>query len=215
MPKKALLLGATGLTGGLLLHQLLESPLYSSVCVYVRKPLDMSHPKLTQQVIHFDTIHTAVEADDVFCGLGTTIRIAKTKAAFENVDLHYPVKIAKLQKEAGSSQFLVVSAMGADSGSSIFYSRTKGRMEAELKKLQYTSLWIFRPSFITGNRKENRPAEKIGIAIAKWLNPFMIGPLRHYGAVKASAIAASMLHHASENLPGIHCVLSGDIKKME
>ena len=215
MPKKALLLGATGLTGGILLGQLLESPLYSSVIIYVRKSIERSHPKLTQLLVDFETIDTAVEADDVFCCLGTTIKIAGTKAAFEKVDLHYPVKIATLQRAAGSKQLLVISAMGADSKSSIFYSRTKGLMEAALQKIGYPSLSIFRPSFITGNRKEKRMGEQIGLAIAKLINPIMVGPLRNYSAVKAAAIVDCMIHHATESQPGVHIILSGAIKAFE
>lgn len=209
--RTALLLGATGLTGDLLLQLLLQSVQYKKVIIYVRKPTNQIHPKLVEQIIHYETIDTAVEADDVFCCLGTTIKIAKTKEAFEKVDLHYPLKIAALQQKAGSTQFLVVSAMGASATSSIFYSRTKGLMEKGLTELGFESLYIFRPSFILGDRKEERMGEKIGIAISKLIAPLMIGPLKNYQPVEASAIAASMIKHALSNQKGNQVILSGKI----
>ncbi|MDP1844432.1 MAG: semialdehyde dehydrogenase [Sediminibacterium sp.] len=209
--RTALLLGATGLTGSLLLNLLLQSEDYKKVIIYVRKSTNQIHPKLVEQIIYYDTIETAVEADDVFCCLGTTIKIAKTKEAFEKVDLHYPLKIAALQHKAGSTQFLVVSAMGASASSSIFYSKTKGLMEAGLEAIGFESLYIFRPSFIMGNRKEERTGEKIGIAISKWIASLMVGPLKNYQPVEASAIAASMIAHALSNQKGNQLILSGKI----
>jgi len=209
--RTALLLGATGLTGSLLLNLLLQSEQYNKVIIYVRKPTNQIHPKLVEQIINYDTIETTVEADDVFCCLGTTIKIAKTKEAFEKVDLHYPLKIASLQHKAGSTQFLVVSAMGASATSSIFYSKTKGLMEAGLEAIGFESLFIFRPSFIMGTRKEERMGEKIGIAISKLIAPLMMGPLKNYQPVEASAIAVSMIAHALSNQKGNQIILSGKI----
>lgn len=200
--RSALLLGATGLTGGLLLDLLLATPEYAKVIIYVRKPTYLNHPKLMEQIVNYETINNAVVADDVFCCLGTTIKIAKTKEAFEKVDLHYPLKIAALQHKAGSKQFLVVSAMGASATSSIFYSRTKGLMEEGLTKIGFESLYIFRPSFIVGYRKEERIGEKIGIVIFKILSPLMIGPLKIYRPIKAANIALNMIKYALKNEKG-------------
>jgi len=213
--RTALLLGATGLTGNLLLNLLLQSPNYQKVTIYVRKSINLTHPKLIEQIIDFETIDTSVNAEDIFCCLGTTIKIAKTKEAFEKVDLHYPIKIAQLQKNAGSKQFLVVSAMGANVNSSIFYSKTKGLMETGLQKIGFDSLHILRPSFIDGERKEKRLGEKIGLILFSIVEPLLVGPLRNYTSVKASAIAACMLQKAIENNTGTFTILSGDIKKWE
>ncbi len=213
--RSALIIGASGLTGGLLVNQLLANEHYATVTIYVRKSLQINHPKLKELIINFETINTSVNADDVFCCLGTTIKIAKSKEAFEKVDLHYPIKIAQLQKNAGSKQFLVVSSMGANANSAIFYSRTKGLMEEGLQKIGFDSLYILRPSFIEGERKENRLGEKIGLILFSIIAPLLIGPLRNYAAVKASAIAACMVHKATENNKGIFTILSGEIKKWE
>jgi uncharacterized protein YbjT (DUF2867 family) len=205
--RTALLIGATGLTGGLLLDLLLAADEYSKVFIYVRKSIQKQHPKLVEQIINYDTIDTAVEADDVYCCLGTTIKIAKTKEAFEKVDLHYPLKIGALQKRAGSKQFLVVSAMGANAKSAIFYSRTKGLMEEGLTKIGFESLYIFRPSFIVGDRKVERIGEKIGIIVFKVLSPLMIGGLRNYRPVKAADIAVNKLKYALKNEKGKQVIL--------
>lgn len=111
--KSALLIGASGLTGGHLLNQLLDSTEYHTVYIYSRRSLGVQHSKLKEIIIDFETYNGTVEADIVFCCLGTTIKVAKTKEAFKKVDLDYPVKFAQLQFNAGSKRFLVISAMGA------------------------------------------------------------------------------------------------------
>lgn len=213
--KSALLLGATGLTGSHLLNMLLDSKQYHSVIIYIRKPVNIHHPKLEERLIDYDTWQEAVKADDVFCCLGTTIKKAKTREAFKKVDLEYPVKIAQLQYKAGSKKFLAVSAMGADSHSAIFYSQVKGEMETLLQQIGYGSLFIFRPSFITGDRKEKRAGESIGIGLSKLISPLLIGPLRKYKPVSAYAIAKAMLHGAQTETRGTQILLSDEIKKFE
>jgi uncharacterized protein YbjT (DUF2867 family) len=213
--KTALLVGATGLTGNLLLELLLNNNDYQKVIVYTRRIIEISHPKLEQRVIDFNTLNTSVQADDLYCCLGTTIKQAGSKPAFEKVDYEYPLKIAKLQQQAGSKKFLLISAMGADANSMIFYSRIKGKLENELQQLGYESLYIFRPSFITGNRKEKRTGEYIGLIFMSIINPLLIGPLKKYKAVSALAIAKAMMHFASLIPTGNQIILSDEIKKFE
>ena len=198
MPQNsALVLGASGLTGSHLLNLLLESADYHTVYVYSRRSLGIQHPKLKELVIDFDTYEGTVEADIVFCCLGTTIKIAKTKKAFIKVDQHYPVKFAQLQFQAGTKRFLVISAMGAASDSLFFYSRVKAEMEKLLGNIGYPKLLIFRPALITGDRKEHRAGEKMAAGINAILNYVLIGPLRKYQSVSAKAIAKAMLFYAS------------------
>lgn len=213
--KSALLLGATGLTGGCLLDLLLQSDKYGTVYIYVRKPTGIVHTKLREMIIDYDTITEAVEAEDVFCCLGTTIKKAKTQEAFKKVDLIYPVSIAEIQFKAGSKRYMVVSAMGASASSSIFYSRVKGEMESQLLQIGYSCLGIFRPSFITGNRTEKRMGESMGIILFSLISPLLIGPLRKYRSVPASAIAKAMLHLANSGKTGTNILLSDQIKAFE
>ncbi len=214
-PKTALILGASGLTGQHLLELLLNDPLYAQITIYVRKPAHISHPKLVQQIIDFEKLNTAVDVTDIFCCLGTTIKNAGSQDAFRQVDLIYPQKIAALQLAAGSQRFLVISAVGADVNSSIFYSRTKGQLEAALTALGYPCLCIFRPSFIMGDRAERRVGETIGIFIAKLISPILVGPFKKYKPVAALALAKSMQDAAHHSLNGTHIIPSDKIKSFE
>ena len=217
MPQKsALLLGATGLTGGHLLNLLLESEDYHTVYIYSRRPIGIQDPKLKEIIIDFDKYAGTVDADIVFCCLGTTIKVAKTKEAFKKVDLEYPVKFAQLQFNAGSKRFLVISAMGAAEDSLFFYSRVKAEMEKLLGNIGYPKLLIFRPALITGERKEHRSGEKIAAGINKILNYILIGPLRKYQSVSAKAIAKAMISYASNPQVFGKVVISSDrIKDFE
>ena len=213
--RKALVLGASGLTGSYLLEILLESELYSQVTVYVRRPLGRSHPKLVEQLINFATIESWTEADDVYCCLGATIKTVKTREAFTLIDLYAPLHIAKLQLSAGSKRFLVISAAGANPKSSVFYNKTKGRLEEALKQLNYSSIYIFQPSFILGPRKETRWLEELGIFFALKAIPIMKGRFKKYIPVHAKAIARSMAYFASHSKTGIHIIPSHIIKQWE
>ena len=202
MNKVALIAGSSGLTGGFLLKILLEAPEYREVIAYVRKRTGIQHPKLREVVMDWEKLDAPVPADDVFCCLGTTIKKAGSQEAFRRVDYEYPLHLAELQLEGGSQQFLLVSAIGADASSSIFYSRVKGELEDALKKLGYKSLHIFQPSFIAGPRKEKRVGERIGLAIFSFISPLFIGPLKKYAPIPAEHIARAMYRSAQKNIVG-------------
>lgn len=208
--RTALVLGASGLTGQNLLNLLLDDPMYTRITIYVRKLLTNNHPKLEQRIVNYDGLGAAVDAQDVFCCLGTTIKKAGSQQAFRLVDLVYPQRVAELQLRAGSKRFLVISAVGAHANSSIFYSRTKGQMEKALMMLGYPCLCIFRPSFILGERSERRTAEKIGMGISKLLSPLLIGPLKKYQAVTALGLAKSMQDAAHRFSEGVHIISSNE-----
>jgi uncharacterized protein YbjT (DUF2867 family) len=202
MNKVALIAGSSGLTGGFLLEMLLAAPEYREVIAYVRKRSGLEHPKLREVVMDWDQLDAPVPADDVFCCLGTTIKKAGSQEAFRKVDYDYPLHLAELQLQGGSQQFLLVSAIGADAQSSIFYSRVKGELEEALQKTGYKCLQIFRPSFIAGHRKESRPGERIGLAIFTFLSPLFIGPLKKYAPIPAEHIARAMYRAAQKNNAG-------------
>jgi uncharacterized protein YbjT (DUF2867 family) len=213
--RTALIVGASGLTGKELLQVLLADPLYQLVIIYVRKHLEISHPKLQQQVVDYEKLATAIEADDVFCCLGTTIKKAGSQQAFRQVDLVYPQKVAELQRNAGSKRFLLISAVGADEQSSIFYSKTKGQVEKAISILAYPCTCIFRPSLIMGERSERRVGEKIAMMLTQVIAPLLIGPLKKYQPVSALAIAKAMQDAAHQYSNGIHLIPSDEIKKFD
>ena len=212
--KTALIVGATGLIGNLLTHRLVDSPIYSSVKVFVRKPLTWQHPRI--QEVQFDFDHPnglLTQADDVFCCLGTTMKKAGSKEAFQKVDYQYPMNIARLSLANGSRQFAIVTSMGADTESSFFYNRVKGEVERDLAALNFPTLLIFRPSLLLGNRSssgENRLGERIAEGAMRLFSPLI--PAK-YKAVEADKVADAMLTTTQQGLTGKHVFESDALQK--
>lgn len=203
----ALIIGASGLVGSYCLRKLLATPYYGKVIALTRRALDVAHAKLDQHIVDFDNLSKfsqLIKADDVFCTLGTTIRKAGSKEAFEKVDYTYPCEVARLAVANGAKQFLIVTAIGANERSSVFYNRVKGKVEHAIKVLPYQSIHIFQPSFLLGERTEKRPSEKVGILLARALSPFLVNGLRKYRGIEASAVASAMVSVALKQKPGIH-----------
>ncbi|MDQ1087384.1 MULTISPECIES: oxidoreductase [unclassified Siphonobacter] len=215
--KTALLIGASGLVGNYLVFKLLQSDRYEKVITLVRRPMHLKHPKLDERVVDFDQLSSedVAGADDVFCCLGTTIKQAGSKEAFRKVDLIYPVKIGKLALEAGAKQYLLVSSIGANAQSSIFYSKTKGEVEAQIAALGYPNYTIFRPSMLLGKRKQFRLGEELGKVVDLVLSPItlLVPPLRKYKGIQASKVASAMLDIASQEVPGQHIIESNDLQR--
>ncbi len=216
--RRALLLGATGLVGRFTLQYLLESPHYQEIIALTRRKLEINNPKLSVKVIDFNNLDRNSEyfaVDDVFCCLGTTIKTAGSKAAFRLVDHTYPVEIARLCKEKGAGTFSVISAVGANADSKIFYNRIKGEMEQALRQLSFDGLLIYRPSLLVGKRKEVRFGEKVAIIIATIFSPFFLRSLRKYQPIHAESVAAAMVSNATNNPVAVSIYESDQIKKIE
>ena len=195
--KTALLTGATGLVGKQVLQNLLNSDVYKEVKILTRKATGIQHKKLTEIFFDFDNPDASlVKADDIFCCLGTTIKKAGSEEAFRKVDFLYPVQVGRAGKLNGSGQYLIVTSMGADSKSMIFYNRVKGEVEKELTDLQFNTLHILRPSLLLGDRGETRLGEKIGEVLSRIANPIMVGPLKKYAAIEAVKVANAMVNFA-------------------
>ncbi len=217
MARTALLLGATGLVGGELLTLLLADADYRQVTVLVRRNLSQSHPKLVQRVVDFRDLAKAADAfkvDDVFCCLGTTIKKAGSQQAFREVDYTYPLESAKLAVQQGAGQYLLITALGANAKSSVFYSRVKGEVEEAIGKLPLKSLHIFRPSLLLGDRQESRTGEKIAVALMKPLGFLLAGPLKKYRGIEARTVAQAMLRTAKRNTTGHQAYDSDAIQEM-
>lgn len=193
--KNALVLGASGLVGHDLTKILIDSTEYNEITLLVRKKLAMNSEKIHQEIVDFNNLenyHSFFNVDSVFCCLGTTIKIAKTKENFMMVDLEYPVRSAQITKEFGKGRFFVISAMGSDEKSKIFYNSVKGILEGKLKELDLNSLHIFRPSILMGDRKEFRLGESITLALCKVLPFVFIGGLKKYKPTKTKDLALAM-----------------------
>ncbi|MEW5733785.1 MAG: NAD-dependent epimerase/dehydratase family protein [Thermodesulfobacteriota bacterium] len=200
----ALVLGGTGLVGGLLVRRLLEEGRYRKVMLPVRRPVSgFNDPALDVRVLDFDRMgerRDAFEADHVFIALGTTMNKAGSKEAFYKVDYGYALEAARLCRENGAQKLVVISAGGAGKKSLIFYSRVKGELEEALSQLGYPSLAILRPSLILGDREEDRPGEEMAKSLSQRLS-FLIP--KRYKAIQAETIARAMAALASRDLPGM------------
>lgn len=208
--KTAVIIGSSGLVGSHLCDQLLDSPHYSRVILFNRRPTEIKHSKLEEKIIDFDKPDLkGLTADDVFCAIGTTIKKAGSKEAQHKIDCEYPSRLAAILKEQGAKQFLLVSSIGANAASANFYLRTKGELENNIKALGFETSIIIRPSFILGQRKEFRLGEKIGIVLMRILSPLMLGSLKKYRGVNAEAIASKLLVCANSGLSK-HLVVESD-----
>jgi uncharacterized protein YbjT (DUF2867 family) len=196
MKGTAIIAGATGLIGRALLQHLLHHSEFNRVIILVRRMTGVKHAKLTELVIEFDHLDAVGEYFKdavVFCALGTTIKAAKTKEAFRKVDYEYPLQLGKLAKKYEALQFHIVTAMGADANSSIFYSRVKGEVEEAIKELGLLSLHIYHPSILLGRRNEFRLGERIAMILMKSISLAMKGKLSKYKGVEANKVAAGMV----------------------
>lgn len=212
--RTALLAGGTGLTGGHLLSLLLADSRYTRVHALVRKSGLPSHPRLQETVLDYDHPTALSAIDDVFCCLGTTIKKAGSQAAFRKVDFDYVVNLAHLARKSGAKRFLVISSLGANAHSSVFYSRIKGEMENALRDIGFEELHIFQPSLLLGNRHESRLAERAGVAASGVIAPFMFGPMRKYRPVEAQTVATAMLKAAWANRRGNNVYASDRIVEL-
>ena len=201
--RQALLAGATGLVGGHVLTRLLAHPSYSRVEVLVRRELPIHDPKLVQHIVDFERLEAVpgTAAEDVFCCLGTTIGKAGSQQAFRRVDHDFALALANLAKAAGAQQFLMVSSLGADSKSSVFYSRVKGETEHDVVMTGLPKVVFMRPSLLIGERQERRTGEIVGALVGRVIGPLLVGSLRKYRPISADDVAAAMLYAANHDVP--------------
>jgi len=213
--KTALIAGASGLVGSELLKQLTNEPYYSKIHILVRKEMELNSDKVIQHTINFDELdkfELNQKIDHVFCILGTTIKKAKTKENFKKIDYDYVLALGKKANEWKAEKFLLVSSLGANAKSAIFYNRTKGEIENALKQLELPHLFIFRPSLLLGNRKEQRTGEKTAINVYKVIAPLFFGPFKKYKGIEASQVAIGMMDTALQNTDHLKILESDEIQ---
>jgi uncharacterized protein YbjT (DUF2867 family) len=200
-PVSVLLVGATGLVGQQALRRLLADPAVGEVKALVRRDLTVAQllgkdgpeqvglNKLRVCVANFDRLEAHADwfnVDWVFCALGTTIKRAGSRAAFRQVDFDYPMQIAQLARAQGARRFMLVSALGANAKSRVFYSRVKGELEEAIKAMGYEHVSVAQPSILDGERGEFRPGERIALKLG-FLMP------ERYKPVGAWRVAARLI----------------------
>jgi uncharacterized protein YbjT (DUF2867 family) len=206
-PRIALVAGATGLVGSLLLEHLLDAPDYARVYALTRRPLGREHPRLANRTVVFARLGEQLKgltAHDAFCAIGTTIAEAGSQEAFRAVDVDAVLHFARAARAAQVTRFVVVSSVGASSGSKKFYLRTKGEMEEAVCDLGFPAVDILQPSLLLGPRRQLRPLEITGRIFAPLLNPLLTGTREAYRAIPADVVARAMLGVARRGARGIH-----------
>lgn len=215
--KSAILLGANGFVGSYLLQALLNNDDYEKVTVVVRKNLTIQHTKLTTLIGDFTSIENLKEkirADEIFLLLGTTVKQTPDKLEYYKIDHDYPVLAAKIAKDNGATSVFVVTAIGANSNSSIFYNSVKGDVERDIRRLNFEHTHIFQPSMIMGNRKEKRPSEKVFIGIFKLINFLLIGKLNKFRGMKGENIALAINNSAQKQSQKVKIYQWNEINKL-
>jgi uncharacterized protein YbjT (DUF2867 family) len=211
----AALIGGTGLTGSFLARKLLADPAIAEVISVSRKPLKITDARLTEVLIsdlaELQSVEAKIRGELYFCCLGTTIKAAGSKENFEKVDHDAVVAFAAIAKAHGAKSFTLVSAMGANAESSIFYNRVKGRTEDDVKALGLRSLIIFRPAFLAGPRLEFRFGEKIATAALVPLSKVLPTRIGKSLITEVEALAARMLAEGKAVPPGAHVIAARDI----
>ena len=216
-PRTALLAGATGLIGSALLALLRDSPRYQRTHVLLRRPVAglVADARITPHVVDYAQLPDPLPAaDDVFIALGTTIKVAGSEAAFRRVDFDHVVATARAARAAGARRLAVVSALGADSKSAVFYNRVKGDMQAAIAQLGFESVVIAQPSLLMGDRTVlGQPTRAGEIWITRLLSPVMSLVPRGVRPIRSGNVAHSLIEATLAATPGVRILSSGDMQR--
>lgn len=200
MEKTAIILGATGLTGNILLEKLLDDERYERIILFSRNPTSTQHPKIKEYIVdlfELEKYHAEFKGNEVFCCIGTTKAKTRNKKTYKAIDYGIPVSAAALCKKNYIPTFVVISALGSNAKSRIFYNRIKGQMEQAVLKFAIENTYILQPSLIDGDRKENRTGEWIFKKLGRAFSFLQLGPLKKYQPISPQKIATAMIHLAN------------------
>lgn len=217
MKKTAIILGATGLTGHILLYKLIQDDRYETIKLFSRSKIEGLPNKVVQYIgnlLELEQFKADFTADDVYCCIGTTSKKTPDKTLYKQIDYGIPVAAATLSKENNCSTFIVISAMGANVNSKVFYNKTKGEMERDVLLQIIENTFILRPSLIGGEREEQRLLEKIGLVVFKFIEPLFIGKLKQYKIIEPETIAQCMVNLANCETNNQVIISSNNIKEL-
>ena len=201
--KTALLFGSSGLVGGHVLNELIQNSNYTKIKIFVRSSVEINNPKIETIKTDFNNLNKHIDdikGDECFFCIGTTKKNSPDKREYQKIELEIPKKIAQIAKSNSVKSFFFVSSGYANPKSSGDYLKFKGQVEEEIKNLDFDKIGIMRPSFLLGERKEERLGEKFGIMIFKLLTPFLIGSLRKMRPIRSEIVAKAMIKLANENI---------------
>jgi len=214
--RKALIAGATGSIGSVLLKLLNDSEQYSEIHCIGRRDPATSGEKIKVHIVSYDELdqlNLQQAIDDVFCTIGTTIKAAGSVEGFKKVDRDYVHQVGKLAQRLNAKTCSVISAIGANAESSNYYNQTKGEAEELLQNLDLNSLRIFRPSMLHCGRDELRLKEEAGYLVLTILTPLLQGPWKKYRPIHVEQVAKAMYETARQNYPAVHIFESNEIQR--
>jgi uncharacterized protein YbjT (DUF2867 family) len=215
--RRALLFGGSGLVGRAVLDQLLADPTYLSITAMVRRTIPEFNPRLTQRGLDFELLQsiTLPETDDVYCCLGTTIKTAGSRAAFQMIDHKYVLLAAMAGQRCGAKRFALISSAGANAQSRVFYSRVKGEIESDVSQLGYSAVVIARPSFLMGDRgslgQPSRRGERWALRMLEPLAPFLPARVR---PIAASSVARALVKTVELTETGVRILESDELGRL-
>jgi uncharacterized protein YbjT (DUF2867 family) len=191
---EANVIGATGLVGKHLVKKLLENDNFNKVRIFVRRNSGLSHPKLEEQIIDFrneKTWENLLKGDVLFSALGTTLKQAGSKEKEYEVDFTFNLNFAKKAKENEIDNYVLVSSVGANVKSRIFYTRMKGELDKAVSELGFKNLAILRPASLTGERNERRAIEELSIPVVRLVTRFVF---KKYRPIHGETVAEAMIN---------------------
>jgi len=212
----ALVAGATGLVGRALLPLLLAHPAYAHTHVLLRRAASgiESHPRLQIHSVDFNHLGLLPKVDDVYIALGTTIKVAGSQEAFRRVDFDYVVATAAAARGAGAQRLAIVSALGADARSGVFYNRVKGEMQEAVSQLGYESVVFAQPSLLIGDRAVlGQPVRAGEVWATRLLGPVMGLVPRAIRPIAAADVAAALIDATLNPRPGKRILRSGQMQR--
>ncbi|RZS99080.1 nucleoside-diphosphate sugar epimerase [Aquimarina brevivitae] len=204
MPKTAIVLGATGLTGGVLLDKLLQDDRYDKIKLFSRSSVGIENPKIEEHLIDVLRLRDYGDlftGDDVFCCVGTTKSKSPDKETYHAIDYGIPVSAARLCKTNAIPTLLIISALGANPESTIFYNRTKGEMEKAVLEFEIKNTYILQPALIDSKRQERRIGEFLFIQLMRLINPVLVGRLKKYRSIEPETITDALVWLANNEYP--------------
>jgi len=202
MPKTAILLGGSGAVGSELLQLLLADNRYEKIKLFARSSINVRDTKIEEHLVNLFELENYADVftgDEVYCCIGTTKAKTPDKKTYHAIDYGIPVAAAKLAADNGIETYVVVSAIGADADSSVFYNRTKGEMQEAVLAENIHKVHLLQPSLILAERKDNRIVEKIAEGFMWVINPLLFGDAAKYKSIKAATIAKAMLWLANNH----------------
>lgn len=217
MGQTAIVAGSTGMIGQELIGQLCAGTAFSRIIALVRRPGHFNHPAVEELVVDYDRLEDyadRLKGDVVFSCLGTTQKQTPDRKAYFAIDHDYPVQLAQITAGNDAKQFHIISSIGANARAAAFYLSMKGKTEQDIAAIPFEAIHIYRPSFLSGNRKEQRFLEKAGLGLFAVLKPLLVGRLRKYRSITGHDVAVAMIRRALQPAKGIHYYESDEIQQL-